>query len=277
MMAMALPERDRSAGPGTLSLRGITKSFGHVRALHALDLTIARGEFLALVGPSGCGKSTLLRLIAGLEEPDAGTIAIDGRPLAGVPPRQRDLAMVFQTYALYPHLTVFRNLAMPLELRRLPRADVERRVEEAARLLDITHLLNRRPGPLSGGQRQRVALARAVVRDPALFLMDEPLSGLDAQHRTALRAEIRSLHRRLGATFLYVTHDPAEAMTLADRIAVLDDGVLQQVGTPAALQAHPANDFVAALLAGPRAVRHVMARGSVPLTRAATAGAGGGR
>ena len=245
---------------GGVSLRGVSKSFGRQRVIDRLDLDIEPGEFLALVGPSGSGKSTVLRLIAGLEEPDDGEIAIDGLPANDVAPRHRDIAMVFQSYALYPHLTVFRNLATPLELRRLPRAEIDRRVEDAAALLDITYLLNRKPRLLSGGQRQRVALARAMVRDPALFLLDEPLSNLDAQHRAELRGVIGGLHQRLGTTFIYVTHDQAEAMMLADRIAVLDDGVIQQIGTPEELRERPANNFVATFLGGPRAVRHVVPR-----------------
>ena len=242
----------------SLSLRGVLKSFGRQRALEAVDLEVAPGEFLVIVGPSGCGKSTLLRLIAGLDDPDAGDLCIDGKSMEDVSPRQRHVAMVFQNYALYPHLTVFRNLATPLELRKLPRHEIERRIAEAAELLDITYLLNRRPGPMSGGQRQRVALARAMVRNPALFLFDEPLSNLDVQQRTALRGEIQAMHRRLGATFVYVTHDPVEAAVLADRIAVLDDGVIQQMGTPEELRARPANSFVAAFFGGAQAVRHVV-------------------
>lgn len=250
-----------TAPRGGVSLRGVSKSFGNIKVLDGLDIEIEPGEFLAIVGPSGCGKSTALRVIAGLEEPDAGDIVIDGRSMDGVAPRHRDIAMVFQSYALYPHLTVFRNLATPLELRKMPRTEIERRVKDAAELLDIAYLLNRKPGPLSGGQRQRVALARAMVRNPGLFLFDEPLSSLDAQHRAELRGEIAKLHGRLGATFVYVTHDPAEAMMLADRIAVLEGGLVQQVGTPAELRERPANNFVATFLGGARAVRHVVQRG----------------
>jgi ABC-type sugar transport system ATPase subunit len=252
--APALPVR--AAG---VRLRGVRKAFGRQQALTGLDLEVEPGEFLAIVGPSGCGKSTLLRLIAGLEEPDAGSIHLGGRCMEGVSPRQRDVAMVFQSYALYPHLTVFRNLATPLELRKTPRPEVERRIAEAAELLDIGYLLNRKPGLLSGGQRQRVALARAVVRQPALFLLDEPLSSLDAQQRVGLRREIGALHRRLGATFIHVTHDPVEAATLGDRIAVLDEGRIQQVGTPEELRERPANGFVGTLFGGAQAVRHVFA------------------
>jgi multiple sugar transport system ATP-binding protein len=245
---------------GSVTLRGVGKRFGSRWVVQDLDLDIQPGEFLVLVGPSGCGKSTALRLIAGLEDPDAGELTIGGRPMDDVAPGQRDIAMVFQSYALYPHLTVFRNLAIPLELQRLPRPEIERRVGEAADLLDIAYLLNRKPRLLSGGQRQRVALARAMVRNPALFLLDEPLSNLDVQHRAELRTEIARLHRRLGATFLYVTHDPVEAASLADRIAVLDDGIIQQVGTPEELRNRPASSFVAAFFGGEQAVRHVVAR-----------------
>jgi multiple sugar transport system ATP-binding protein len=241
-----------------VSLRGVTKAFGRHAALAGLDLEVAPGEFLAVVGPSGCGKSTLLRLIAGLEEPDAGTLHVGGRSMEAMSPKQRDIAMVFQSYALYPHLTVFRNLATPLELRKTPRAEVERWIAEAAELLDIGYLLNRKPGLLSGGQRQRVALARAVVRQPGLFLLDEPLSSLDAQQRAALRREIGALHRRLGATFIYVTHDPVEAAALGGRVAVLDEGRIQQVGTPEELRERPVNGFVATLFGGAQAVRHVV-------------------
>ena len=258
---MALLELDHDGSPaarGAVSLRGISKSFGNTRAVHGLDLDIEPGEFLALVGASGCGKSTVLRLIAGLEDPDDGLLHIDGQSMEDVSPRKRNVAMVFQSFALYPHLTVFRNLATPLELRKLPRPEIERRIHEAADLLDIAYLLNRKPRLMSGGQRQRVALARAMVRNPSLFLLDEPLSNLDAQHRAELRTEIARLHGRLGATFVYVTHDPAEATMLADRIAVLGDGVVQQIGTPDDLRTNPANDFVAAFFGGPQAVRHVV-------------------
>ena len=260
---MALHEHETAimtpaATRSRVSMRGVRKSFGSQDVLRGIDLEIEPGEFLALVGPSGAGKSTALRVIAGLEEPDAGAVEIDGRSMEDVAPRNRDIAMVFQSYALYPHLTVFRNLAIPLEVRKLPRAEVEWRVAEAAELLNLTYLLNRKPGPLSGGQRQRVALARAIVRDPALFLFDEPLSNLDAKMRAELRAVIRKLHRRLGATFIYVTHDQTEAMMLADRIVVLDDGVIQQVGTPEQLRDQPANSFVAAFFGGAQAVRHVV-------------------
>ena len=206
--------------------------FGKAIALDGVDLEIAPGEAVAIVGPSGSGKSTLLRTIAGLEEPDEGEIDIGGAPMDGVPSRQRDLAMVFQSFALYPHLTVFRNLALPLELRSVPRSETEHRVERAAALLDIAYLLNRRPGLLSGGQRQRVALARAIVRNPAIFLFDEPLSNLDAQHRAELRREIVALHRRSGASLVLVTHDQADALAIADRIVVMRNGRIEEKASP---------------------------------------------
>ncbi|MEO8759025.1 MAG: ABC transporter ATP-binding protein [Devosia sp.] len=241
------------AGPlaRSVSLRGIGKSFGRIRVLDHLDLDIRAGEFVAIVGPSGCGKSTLLRLIAGLEEPDEGDLWIGGTPANEMPAKARNLAMVFQHYALYPHLTVFRNLALPLELRRVAREIVEQRVESAADLLDISFLLNRRPGLLSGGQRQRVALARALVRGAPLYLFDEPLSNLDAQQRTSLRSELSRLHRTLGATFVYATHDQAEALAMADRIVVMREGRIEQIATPRTLYEEPANMFVAGFFGSP--------------------------
>jgi multiple sugar transport system ATP-binding protein len=209
---------------GGISLRGVSRAFGRTLALDSVDLEIAPGEAIAVVGPSGSGKSTLLRIIAGLEEPDDGEIDLGGAAMDDVPARQRDVAMVFQSFALYPHLTVFRNLATPLELRGVPRAETEQRVVQAAELLDIAYLLNRKPGLLSGGQRQRVALARAIVRDPAVFLFDEPLSNLDAQHRAELRREIVALHRRTGANLVLVTHDYSDAIAIADRVVVMRDG-----------------------------------------------------
>jgi multiple sugar transport system ATP-binding protein len=209
---------------GGISLRGVSKAFGRTLALDSVDLEIAPGEAIAVVGPSGSGKSTLLRIIAGLEDPDDGEIDLGGAAMDDVPARQRDVAMVFQSFALYPHLTVFRNLATPLELRGVPRVETEQRVVQAAELLDIAYLLNRKPGLLSGGQRQRVALARAIVRDPAVFLFDEPLSNLDAQHRAELRREIVALHRRTGANLVLVTHDYSDAIAIADRVVVMRDG-----------------------------------------------------
>jgi multiple sugar transport system ATP-binding protein len=236
-----------------LELEGITKTFGRgAPALRGVSLAVEDGELLAVVGPSGCGKSTLLAIVAGLEAPTAGTIRIDGREVTGLSPRERDVAMVFQSYALYPHLTVRRNLAFPLEVARLGRREVDGRVEEVASLLGLGPLLERRPGELSGGQRQRVALGRALVRRPKLFLLDEPLSNLDAALRAGVRAELKKLHERLGATFVYVTHDQAEAMTLADRIAVLRDGALEQLGTPREVYGRPATAFVAGFVGTPQ-------------------------
>lgn len=239
----------RWSRPSGVSLRGLRRSFGRQVAVDGIDLDVVPGEFLAIVGPSGCGKSTLLRLIAGIEEPGEGEVLIGGVAVNDVPARDRDVAMVFQSYALYPHLTVFRNLAVPLELRKVPRPEVEERVEAAAAQLDITYLLNRRPALLSGGQRQRVALARALVRDPAVFLLDEPLSNVDATQRASLRAEIGRLHRELGTTFIYVTHEQSEATTLADRIAVMKAGRIEQVASPQELRDRPANAFVAGFIA----------------------------
>ena len=230
----------------------VVKEFrGGVRAVNDVSLRVEDGEFLVLVGPSGCGKSTLLRLIAGLEETTAGTIAIGGRDVTDAAPRDRDLAMVFQSYALYPHMTVRQNLGYGLKVRKTPRAEAARRVDEVAKVLRLEELLERRPGQLSGGQRQRVAMGRAVVREPAAFLMDEPLSNLDAKLRVSMRAELASLHSRLGATTVYVTHDQVEAMTLGQRVAVMRDGRIQQVDTPQALYRRPRNLFVAAFIGSP--------------------------
>ena len=236
---------DTGPRASSVSLRGVTRRLGQAQALADIDLDIAAGEFVSLLGPSGCGKSTLLRVIAGVEDIDAGEVRIAGAPASDVPAKARDLAMVFQSYALYPHLTVFRNLALPLEVRRLERAEVEARVAQAAGMLDIAYLLNRRPGLLSGGQRQRVALARALVRAAPLYLLDEPLSSLDARQRAELRGEIARLHRTLGATFLYATHDLGEALAMADRVAVMRDGRIEQMATPDTLRHAPANAFVA--------------------------------
>ena len=236
----------------TLTLTNLEKHFpGNVRAVDRLSLTVDDGELLVLFGPSGCGKTTTLRLIAGLETPTGGTIAIDEQTVDNLPPRDRDVAMVFQDHALYPHMTIRRNMAFPLAMRKIPRAEIRRRVDEAAELLRLGDLLDRRPGELSGGQRQRVALGRAIVRKPKLFLLDEPLSNLEAGLRAELRREIARLHQRLGVTTIYVTHDQTEAMTLAGRIAVLRDGQLQQVDDPAALYHHPANRFVASAIGDP--------------------------
>ena len=236
-----------------LSLEAVTRVHRNgVVALRELSLEVRDSELLSVVGPSGCGKSTLLNLVAGLDAPTSGVIRIDGRPVNHLSPRERDVAMVFQSYALYPHLDVRRNLAFPLEVAGRPRAEVAARVAETARLLGLEPLLERRPRELSGGQRQRVALGRALIRRPRLFLLDEPLSNLDATLRVELRAELKKLHERLGATFVHVTHDQAEAMTLSDRIAVLREGTLQQVAPPRELYAAPANAFVAAFVGTPR-------------------------
>jgi multiple sugar transport system ATP-binding protein len=230
----------------------VTKEFaGGFVAIDDVSLAVADGEFMVLVGPSGCGKSTLLRMIAGLEEVTAGTISIDGRDVTELAPRHRDIAMVFQNYALYPHMDVRRNLGYGLKVRKTPAAEVERRVTEVAKLLGLEKLLDRKPAALSGGQRQRVAMGRAIVREPTAFLMDEPLSNLDAKLRVTMRSELSRLHDRLGVTTLYVTHDQVEAMTLGQRVAVLRDGVIQQVDSPQALYSRPKNLFVAAFIGSP--------------------------
>jgi multiple sugar transport system ATP-binding protein len=235
-----------------ISLSEVTKVYPNgVKAVDAVDLEIADGEFVVLVGPSGCGKSTLLRMIAGLEDVTDGTISIGGHDVTDVPPQKRDIAMVFQNYALYPHMTVRENLAYGLRLRKLPKAEWQRRVHETAKTLGLDELLDRKPSALSGGQRQRVAMGRAIVREPRAFLMDEPLSNLDAKLRVSMRAELARLHERLGVTTVYVTHDQVEAMTLGQRVAVLRDGLLQQVDTPQNLFHHPANLFVAAFIGSP--------------------------
>ncbi|MCU1648787.1 MAG: transporter ATP-binding protein [Nocardia sp.] len=234
-----------------LQIDKVSKQFGADYAVREVSLDIADGEFLVLLGPSGCGKSTLLRMIAGLEQPSSGRILLDGNDITQEAPQRRDLAMVFQSYALYPHLTVAKNIGFPLRARRRPRATIAARVSEVAATLELSELLDRRPAALSGGQRQRVALARAMVRDPGAFLMDEPLSNLDAKLRSATRAELIALHRRLGATFLYVTHDQVEAMTMATRIALLNGGRIEQVGTPEELYDQPRTTFVAGFLGSP--------------------------
>ncbi len=229
----------------------VTKKFGETVAVKDFNLEIADKEFLVLVGPSGCGKSTVLRLISGLEELTEGNIYIGDKLVNNIPSKDRNIAMVFQSYALYPHMTVHNNMAFGLSLRKVPKPDIERRVKEAARILGIEDLLKRKPRQLSGGQRQRVALGRAIVREPAAFLLDEPLSNLDAKLRVQTRTELSKLHQRLGTTFIYVTHDQIEAMTMASRIAVLDKGVLQQVGTPQELYDKPDNIFVAGFIGSP--------------------------
>jgi multiple sugar transport system ATP-binding protein len=233
-------------------LDGVSKVFGGgVVAVDDVSLEIQSGEFLVLVGPSGCGKSTLLRMIAGLEDTTGGTISIDDRDVTDLPPRARDVAMVFQSYALYPHMSVRENLGYGLRVRRTPKAEASRRVEEVAKLLGLDEMLDRKPGALSGGQRQRVAMGRAIVREPKAFLMDEPLSNLDAKLRVTMRASLASLHARLRTTTIYVTHDQVEAMTLGQRVAVMRDGRVQQVDTPQALYSSPTNLFVAAFIGSP--------------------------
>jgi multiple sugar transport system ATP-binding protein len=235
-----------------VSIRGLQKLYGTVEALSGIDLEIEDGEFTVLVGPSGCGKSTLLRTIAGLEEITDGTIAIGGEVVNDMRPRDRDVAMVFQDYALYPHMTVFNNIGFGLLARKLPKPEVEKRVKAAAKMLGIEKLLHRYPRQLSGGQRQRVAIGRAIVRNPQIFLFDEPLSNLDAQLRDEMRSEIKRLHQDLGTTMIYVTHDQIEAMTLADRIVLLRDGKIEQAGSPLDLYERPATYFVAGFLGSPR-------------------------
>lgn len=229
----------------------VYKRFGDVEVITDMNVEIHDKEFVVFVGPSGCGKSTLLRLLAGLEEITAGEIRIGDRTVNDVPPKDRDIAMVFQSYALYPHMSVYDNMAFGLKLRKTPKDEIDRRVKEAAEILGLAHLLDRRPKALSGGQRQRVAVGRAIVREPAVFLMDEPLSNLDAKLRVTARAEISKLHKRLGTTFIYVTHDQVEAMTMGDRILVLKDGVLQQIDSPRNLYESPDNVFVAGFIGSP--------------------------
>lgn len=237
----------------SISLKNIYKIFEDgTTAVNDFTLEIADREFIILVGPSGCGKSTTLRMIAGLESISKGEMKIGDRLVNDVPPKDRDIAMVFQSYALYPHMSVYRNMAFGLELRKIPKDEIDKRVHEAAKILDIEHLLKRKPRALSGGQRQRVALGRAMVRSPSVFLLDEPLSNLDAKLRTAMRTEIKKLHKRLGTTFIYVTHDQTEAMTMGDRIVVMKDGVIQQVDTPQNLYLKPFNMFVGGFIGSPQ-------------------------
>ena len=237
---------------GALELKSVTKTFGSVNVIKGVDLTVAEGEFCVFVGPSGCGKSTLLRIIAGLEDASAGDILLDGRRMNDVAPAKRELAMVFQSYALYPHLTVRDNMGLALKQAGIPRASITAATDKAAAMLSLDALMDRRPAELSGGQRQRVAIGRAIVRTPKLFLFDEPLSNLDAALRVATRIEIARLHRDLGATMVYVTHDQVEAMTLADKIVVLRDGRVEQVGTPMQLYNDPDNTFVAGFIGSPQ-------------------------
>jgi len=232
-------------------VKGIEKAFGTTKVIRGVNIDIADGEFVVLVGPSGCGKSTLLRMIAGLEEISAGTIAIGNREVNRLPPKDRDVAMVFQNYALYPHMTVYDNMAFSLKLRKADKTVTAERVNRAADILNLTPYLQRYPRQLSGGQRQRVAMGRAIVRDPQVFLFDEPLSNLDAKLRVQMRTEIKALHQRLKTTTVYVTHDQIEAMTMADRIVVMHDGIVEQIGTPLELYDHPANIFVAGFIGSP--------------------------
>src|SRR3954471_11239252 len=235
----------------TLTLDAVRKSYGQREVVHGVSCDIADGELIVVVGPSGCGKSTLLRMVAGLEEVTAGTIAIDGRVVNGIEPKDRDIAMVFQNYALYPHMSVYDNMAYGLRMRRMSRAEIRSRVGRAAEILQLDGLLQRRPRQLSGGQRQRVAMGRAIVRDPKVFLFDEPLSNLDAQLRVRMRVEIKRLQQELATTSLYVTHDQVEAMTLADRLIVMNAGNVDQIGRPLDLYEHPATAFVAGFIGSP--------------------------
>lgn len=235
----------------TVEIKGITKQFGTGRALDGVDLGVNDGEFFVLLGPSGCGKSTLLRIVAGIEQPTCGEVRIGGRVVNDLPPQARQVAMVFQSYALYPHMTVFKNIAFPLEVQGMGREAIGQKAKKAAAMFGIEHLLDRKPRELSGGERQRVALARALVREPAVFLLDEPLSNLDAKLRTAAREELLLLQRRIGTTTLYVTHDQMEAMGLADRIAVMHAGRVRQLGTPQEIYDEPADTFVAGFLGSP--------------------------
>ncbi len=237
---------------GQIKLNQVTKSFGDVQVIPPLDLTIEDGEFTVFVGPSGCGKSTLLRLIAGLEDITSGHIEIDGKDATKVPPAKRGLAMVFQSYALYPHMTVRKNIAFPMKMAGIPEDEQKRRIEGAAKALNLTDYLDRKPGQLSGGQRQRVAIGRSIVREPSAFLFDEPLSNLDAALRVGMRLEISELHERLKTTMIYVTHDQVEAMTMADKIVVLRAGYIEQVGTPLELYHTPRNEFVAGFIGSPK-------------------------
>ena len=235
-----------------LQLNGVEKRYGNVSVIKGIDLTIEKGEFVVFVGPSGCGKSTLLRMIAGLTEIDGGSVQLDGRDITRLPSSKRDLAMVFQSYALYPHMSVYDNMSFALRLAHVDKAVIDSKVKRAAEILNLTQYLQRTPKDLSGGQRQRVAIGRAIVRAPKVFLFDEPLSNLDAALRGQTRVEIAKLHRDLGATTIYVTHDQVEAMTLADRVVVLRDGAIEQTGSPLELYDHPANQFVAQFIGTPQ-------------------------
>ncbi|QAB00938.1 sugar ABC transporter ATP-binding protein (plasmid) [Agrobacterium tumefaciens] len=237
---------------GNIKLKNVNKSFGATTIIPGIDLIIEDGEFVVFVGPSGCGKSTLLRMIAGLEDPSSGRIVIDGKDVTDAPPAKRGLAMVFQSYALYPHMSVRNNIAFPLKMAKLDKAVIDKKVDDAARILNLTDYLERRPSQLSGGQRQRVAIGRAIVREPKAFLFDEPLSNLDAALRGTMRLEISELHNTLKTTMIYVTHDQVEAMTMADKIVVLNAGNIEQVGSPLELYSKPVNQFVAGFIGSPR-------------------------
>jgi multiple sugar transport system ATP-binding protein len=237
---------------GRIVLNSVTKAFGKTQVIPPLDLTIEDGEFAVFVGPSGCGKSTLLRMIAGLEDLTSGSIEINGQDVTQVPPSKRGLAMVFQSYALYPHMTVRKNIGFPLRMEKMDPAEIEKRVQTAAGLLNLTDYLDRKPGQLSGGQRQRVAIGRAIVRNPSAFLFDEPLSNLDAALRVGMRLEISEMHERMKTTMIYVTHDQVEAMTMANKIVVLQAGVIEQVGSPLDLYHAPRNEFVAGFIGSPK-------------------------
>ncbi|WP_432729934.1 ABC transporter ATP-binding protein [Variovorax sp. W6] len=253
-----------------LELKNIKKSFGEVNIIKGVDLQIQKGEFIVFVGPSGCGKSTLLRLIAGLEPITSGNLLLDGKDITWAPSGKRDLAMVFQSYALYPHMSVYDNMSFALKLAGVSKSEIKTKVEYAAKTLNLTQYLDRTPKDLSGGQRQRVAIGRAIVRAPKVFLFDEPLSNLDAALRGNTRVEIHKLHRALGATTIYVTHDQVEAMTLADRVVVLKDGLIEQVGTPLELYDRPANQFVAQFIGMPS--MNMVAANAIPSFSAATGG-----
>jgi multiple sugar transport system ATP-binding protein len=256
-----------------LQLKGVEKTFGALRVIKGVDLSIEKGEFVVFVGPSGCGKSTLLRMIAGLTEIDGGSLHLDGRDITRLPSSKRDLAMVFQSYALYPHMSVFDNMSFALRLANVDKAVIQQKVGRAAEILNLTQYLQRTPKELSGGQRQRVAIGRAIVRAPKVFLFDEPLSNLDAALRGQTRVEIAKLHRELGATTIYVTHDQVEAMTLADRVVVLRDGAIEQTGSPLALYDRPANQFVAQFIGMPQ--MNIIDTAALPAVNAVV-GAGSG-
>src|SRR6266436_2651715 len=245
------PDWEAGAIMASVEIRGVKKSFGAVGVIHGIDVTIADEEFVVLVGPSGCGKSTLLRMVAGLEQITGGQITIGGRVVNNLPPKDRDIAMVFQNYALYPHMTVRDNMAFSMKLRKADAATIDERVKRSAEILGLMPYLDRYPRQLSGGQRQRVAMGRAIVRDPQVFLFDEPLSNLDAKLRVQMRVEIKALHQRLRTTSVYVTHDQVEAMTMADRIVVMHDGRVEQIGDPLSLYDNPSNTFVAGFIGSP--------------------------